>query len=653
MHSGNLSVMLTVVSVLISSQIMAQPRGREIQWVNRDIAQMNGLSHHVLSSTSMKHDVGYVVWTPPNYDEDQQTRYPVVYFLHGAGGSEKSDSGGFSARVSAAILAERFPAAICVFPNGGMSGYRDNVESMIVDELIPLIDREYRTKSNAESRVICGFSMGGAGSVFLSVRHPDLFCAAGSWGGALSFRGSADESPLLATAKENAALLKKHHYSLLTINGDQDRPDAFDPLRSVLMSHGIQHQVVTLKDTNHNLGKYYELGGDTMLEFLAAKLSAAEPFRIEESVIAKSEGDFRWSQARPASLPGGKVIVTMQEIEKRGSHGYRDIYFTETTAGAMSWSKPVRIDALNRRRFQDGIERVMGDVCPQWHERTGKLLLTAKTFGFLFNPNDNKGKDDRSQERVAYSTYDPAKNVWSEMKIMAMPEKDHAGNPIIEPNAGCHQRVDLANGDILLPVRYRADRKSRVYTSIVTRCTFDGDSLAYVEHGSEHTFNIPRGLYEPSVCKFKNGYYLTMRGELNGHVTRSDDGLNYAKTIQWKFDDGQPLLSANAQQHWITHGEHLYLIYSRKGANNDHVFRNRAPIFIAEVDSEKLCVIRASERVLMSENGLDLTGGFAPVEVSPAETWIVSSEMGFPDTRKDENNRVRLAKIIWKSTTEQ
>ncbi|TWU34262.1 alpha/beta hydrolase-fold protein [Novipirellula artificiosorum] len=75
-----------------------------------------------------------------------------------------------------------------VNPNGGMSGYRGDVEKMIVDELIPLIDWSYPTKANASGRVVAGFSMGGAGSVSLALRHPDLFCTAGSWGGALSCR---------------------------------------------------------------------------------------------------------------------------------------------------------------------------------------------------------------------------------------------------------------------------------------------------------------------------------------------------------------------------------------------------------------------------------------------------------------------------------
>lgn len=385
-----------------------------------------------------------------------------------------------------------------------------------------------------------------------------------------------------------------------------------------------------------------------LLTGFALTLQAAD-FRIERSTVLTSSGDYHWSQSRPAVIPGDplRVIVTTQEIEKRGSHGYRDIFLTETIDGAKTWSAPQPIDALKRKRHDDGIERVFGDLCPQWHAATKTLLVTGKTFGFLANPNDNKAKDDRSQERVAYAVYSPETQQWSGMKIMAMPEKDHVGNPIIEPNAGCNQRTDLANGDVLLPVRYRANPKSRVYTTIVARCTFDGETLTYREHGSEHTITPPRGLYEPSVCEFQGRFFLTMRAEQNGHVARGKDGLHYDAAVEWKFDDGQPLGSANAQQHWITHGDGLYLIYSRRGANNDHVFRNRAPIFIARIDPDKLHVLRATEQILLPETGVDLAGGFGPVNVGDHETWVISSEMAFPKDRQDEPNRVLLAKIIW------
>lgn len=271
-----LAIVLSGLAQTASSQNKSpkqqRQRGREIKWVNADIPKMRGLTHKVFNSKSLGHDVGYVVWTPRDFDSNGKTRYPVVYFLHGAGGSEKSDSAGFASRVAAAIRDGDFPHAICVFPNGGMSGYRGQVESMIVDELIPLIDRDYPTKAQAAGRVVCGFSMGGAGSVYLSIRHPELFCGAGSWGGALSFRGPAEKSPLLPLAKQNADKLKTNGYSLITINGDQDRPDAFKPLQDLLKENGISHRSIVLTDTKHNLGKYYERAGDTMIKFLASCL---------------------------------------------------------------------------------------------------------------------------------------------------------------------------------------------------------------------------------------------------------------------------------------------------------------------------------------------------------------------------------------------
>ncbi len=56
-------------------------------------------------------------------------------------------------------------------------------------ELIPLIDRTYRTRADREGRVIAGFSMGGGGAVRLALKHPDLFSAAASWAAALGSRG--------------------------------------------------------------------------------------------------------------------------------------------------------------------------------------------------------------------------------------------------------------------------------------------------------------------------------------------------------------------------------------------------------------------------------------------------------------------------------
>jgi hypothetical protein len=47
------------------------------------------------------------------------------------------------------------------------------------------------------------------------------------------------------------------------------------------------------------------------------------------------------------------------------------------------------------------------------------------------------------------------------------------------------------------------------------------------------------------------------------------------------------------------------------------------------------------------ETGLDLGAGFGSVDVNENETWVISSETGFPKERQTEANRVLLVKILW------
>jgi enterochelin esterase-like enzyme len=247
-------------------------RAREVSWVNPRLPDASGLKHHVLDSNVMGHPVGYVVWTPPSYGEKVGERFPVIYFLHGMGGDESKDSGGFSYQMRRAIRKGTMPPTICVFPNGGRSGYRDAVEKMIVDELVSQIDASYRTIADGKARGLAGFSMGGAGSVCLSLRHPDVFSFAGSWGGGLWRITDA----ALAAVETNHAKLKANGYQALLINGDRDRPDAFKLLTEQFQVREIPHQVVVLKETPHNLGRYYERAGEKMTRFLGERLRTSK-----------------------------------------------------------------------------------------------------------------------------------------------------------------------------------------------------------------------------------------------------------------------------------------------------------------------------------------------------------------------------------------
>ena len=106
----------------------------------------------------------------------------------------------------------------------------------------------------------------------------------------------------------------------------------------------------------------------------------------------------------------------------------------------------------------------------------------------------------------------------------------------------------------------------------------------------------------------------------------------------------------------MTHSDALFLVYTRTGASNDHVFRHRAPLFIAQVDPGKLCVIRRTERILVPERGARL-GNFGVTEVNEHETWVTVAEWmqtwgpKFSDSsiprKYGSNNAVFAARIIW------
>ena len=77
--------------------------------------------------------------------------------------------------------------------------------------------------------------------------------------------------------------------------------------------------------------------------------------------------------------------------------------------------------------------------------------------------------------------------------------------------------------------------------------------------------------------------------------------LKWSPKKAWAYDDGTPLVTSTTQQHWLAHSDALFLVYTRRGANNDHVFRHRAPLFMAQVDPKRLCIIRDTEQIIVPD----------------------------------------------------
>ncbi len=130
-----------------------------------------------------------LVVTPDS--QNPEDRFPTVYLLHGYGGGEY-DWIGHQPRICS--LADEYGMVI-VTPGAGNTWYFDapgkpeqQVETFIVQTLIPYIDANYPTIRTREKRAVAGLSMGGHGAYRLAIRHPQLFGAASTISGAVDIR---------------------------------------------------------------------------------------------------------------------------------------------------------------------------------------------------------------------------------------------------------------------------------------------------------------------------------------------------------------------------------------------------------------------------------------------------------------------------------
>ena len=365
-------------------------------------------------------------------------------------------------------------------------------------------------------------------------------------------------------------------------------------------------------------------------------------YRLQLDTVSDGyDGQMCWFHPRAGAIPGDKpmVVLTMQRWNlKRSDVFYPVVSLTSSDLGA-SWSPIVEHkDTLGRHRLDATREEAICDFTPKWHAASGKLIGTGHT---VFYANDVL-MPVRPRHSI-WSVYDPARNTWTPWAKVEMPADPRFGNA----GAGSTQRVDLPNGDLLIPI-YAKALEAKAYFSTVMRCRFDGKKLSYVEHGTELFVEIDRGLYEPSLAQFGGRFFLTMRNDRAAYIARSEDGLKFEPALKWTFDDGSDLGSYNTQAHWVTHHDGLFLVYTRRGASNDNVARHRAPLFMAQVDPDRLVVLRATERVIVPNKGAQL-GNFAIVDVNERETWVTTSEGMAPGNpaQYGSNGRVYAARVIW------
>lgn len=332
------------------------------------------------------------------------------------------------------------------------------------------------------------------------------------------------------------------------------------------------------------------------------------------------------------------VFMTLQEIT--GSDVFGQVHWTMTTDLGQTWREPEPIPAFARGDVEGGLQEGVCDVVPQFHPPTGVVLAMGHNVYY------KAGKLTKPQEdRFPVYAIRTADGRWTERKQLKW--EDSRGSGIY--TCGCGERLLMDNGDVLAAISFAPKGEvNRKVTSF--RCAFDGRELIVKQVGNELVNPAKRGLLEPSLVRWSDEYFMTIRAEDDrGYVARSANGLQWTKPQPWMFDDGEPLVMSTTQQHWLPHKDRLHLVYTRKTKDNEEVLRWRSPVFIAAVDTETLRLIRATEQVVFPLDAKDPAhttrmGNFHPVTVSPAESWITTGEERPFDGRKGD---LLLARIRW------
>jgi len=180
-------LMHVIAFLFIAAFIQVYPRAIASGSVtNPDYVSKASVETIQLQSKLVNATLPYNVVLPADYRASRTTRYPVLYLLHGLGG-HYSD---WLTRTNVADYAAQY-RMIVVMPEGndswyvdGATGSSDRYESYILKELMPDVDKRYRTIQARYGRAIAGLSMGGYGAVKYGLKYPSTFAFAGSVSGA-------------------------------------------------------------------------------------------------------------------------------------------------------------------------------------------------------------------------------------------------------------------------------------------------------------------------------------------------------------------------------------------------------------------------------------------------------------------------------------
>lgn len=214
-----------------------------------------GRSRHVsFVSRSLGRTMRYWIYLPPNYRATTQ-RYPVLYMLHGLGGSEDQwKDMGFFEQADAMIRARQIAPLIIVMPQGDNGYWMNQADGgprwsdYVTLDVIPHIDQTYRTFPDARHRAIGGLSMGGHGAIQIALNRPGLFSVVG--GHSPVFRSATEAFPFFGFGEQYAlhdpvSIVQRGSAVPFALWLDMGAEDSWLPrtalLHELLLERGVAH----------------------------------------------------------------------------------------------------------------------------------------------------------------------------------------------------------------------------------------------------------------------------------------------------------------------------------------------------------------------------------------------------------------------------
>jgi enterochelin esterase-like enzyme len=165
-------------------------------WLPAPGVPRGAIARHAFHSAVANDDRDFFVYTPAGYDPRRAQPYPVLFLLHGLGDDAERwvNAGGAHVVLDNLVAQQKAVPMVMVTTlgygvNNGPAGAMapENITGytrILLDEVLPMVEKSYNVSRNREQRAIAGLSMGGAETLYTGLNHLDKFAWMGSFSGA-------------------------------------------------------------------------------------------------------------------------------------------------------------------------------------------------------------------------------------------------------------------------------------------------------------------------------------------------------------------------------------------------------------------------------------------------------------------------------------